>query len=251
MVAPSIDLSAFDVLTFDCYGTLIDWESGLLAACPSGARRTRASTSATTQLLETYARHEAELEVGPVPHLPRGAGRRAARRGRRPRLRAQRRRGGRSSRDRSATGPRSRTARRRSHRLHRALPARRRSPTATTTSSPRRPSGWGWTSTGSITAQQARSYKPQPRATSSSPSSASACPRERILHVAQSLFHDHVTAKRAGHDHGLGRPPRTGAGARAPRRRPRPGPTSRCPTCARSRTWPRAEGPTAARPARG
>ena len=31
MTAP-IDFDAFDVLTFDCYGTLIDWETGLLAA---------------------------------------------------------------------------------------------------------------------------------------------------------------------------------------------------------------------------
>lgn len=29
---PMIDFDAFDVLTFDCYGTLIDWESGILAA---------------------------------------------------------------------------------------------------------------------------------------------------------------------------------------------------------------------------
>ena len=29
---PAIDLGRFDVLTFDCYGTLIDWETGLLAA---------------------------------------------------------------------------------------------------------------------------------------------------------------------------------------------------------------------------
>ena len=27
-----IDYSAFDALTFDCYGTLIDWESGIIAA---------------------------------------------------------------------------------------------------------------------------------------------------------------------------------------------------------------------------
>ena len=27
-----LDYDAFDVLTFDCYGTLIDWEAGLVAA---------------------------------------------------------------------------------------------------------------------------------------------------------------------------------------------------------------------------
>lgn len=25
-----LDFARFDILTFDCYGTLIDWESGLL-----------------------------------------------------------------------------------------------------------------------------------------------------------------------------------------------------------------------------
>ena len=27
-----MDLSQFECLTFDCYGTLIDWETGILAA---------------------------------------------------------------------------------------------------------------------------------------------------------------------------------------------------------------------------
>ncbi|MGE3986125.1 MAG: haloacid dehalogenase, partial [Dehalococcoidia bacterium] len=26
-----LDLTAFDALSFDCYGTLIDWEPGILA----------------------------------------------------------------------------------------------------------------------------------------------------------------------------------------------------------------------------
>ncbi|MGY8777202.1 MAG: hypothetical protein ACKVIN_03675, partial [Longimicrobiales bacterium] len=29
---PLIDFEAFDALTFDCYGTLIDWETGILRA---------------------------------------------------------------------------------------------------------------------------------------------------------------------------------------------------------------------------
>src|SRR5689334_2523950 len=28
----ALDFDRFDVLTFDCYGTLIDWEAGILAA---------------------------------------------------------------------------------------------------------------------------------------------------------------------------------------------------------------------------
>ena len=30
-----MDLDTFDWLTFDCYGTLIDWESGILEALQS------------------------------------------------------------------------------------------------------------------------------------------------------------------------------------------------------------------------
>ena len=47
----------FDVITFDCYGTLIDWETGLLAALPPVAHN--------EELLERFARHEARLEAGP------------------------------------------------------------------------------------------------------------------------------------------------------------------------------------------
>lgn len=60
----TIDFGAFDALTFDCYGTLIDWETGLLA----GMRQVfipRGVQPADEDLLERYARHEAELEAGP------------------------------------------------------------------------------------------------------------------------------------------------------------------------------------------
>ena len=48
-----------------------------------------------------------------------------------------------------------------------------------------------------MTAQAVGSYKPD-RATSSTPSRVLGLPRDRILHVAQSLFHDHVPARRLG-----------------------------------------------------
>ena len=41
---PDLDLTQFDVLTFDCYGTLIDWESGLLAALLGPCLRSRPPT---------------------------------------------------------------------------------------------------------------------------------------------------------------------------------------------------------------
>ncbi len=55
---------AFDALTFDCYGTLIDWETGILA----GLRRVlgpRGGVPPDGALLERYAAAEAALEVGP------------------------------------------------------------------------------------------------------------------------------------------------------------------------------------------
>src|SRR5437899_8012229 len=57
-----LDFDRFDVLTFDCYGTLIDWEAGILAAlrAPLAAHGIEASDE---QVLEAFARHEAEIEA--------------------------------------------------------------------------------------------------------------------------------------------------------------------------------------------
>ena len=56
----AVALDRFDVLTFDCYGTLIDWEAGLLAALHEALPG--AAVIEDDILLETYARHEAEAE---------------------------------------------------------------------------------------------------------------------------------------------------------------------------------------------
>ena len=48
-----------------------------------------------------------------------------------------------------------------------------------------------------VTAQQVGSYKPDPRNFEAAFARIDV-PRERILHVAQSLYHDHVPAKRLG-----------------------------------------------------
>jgi 2-haloacid dehalogenase len=53
-----------DALTFDCYGTLIDWESGILAAFRPITARAE-SPIADDAVLEAYARHEAAAEAGP------------------------------------------------------------------------------------------------------------------------------------------------------------------------------------------
>ncbi|HEY4164522.1 MAG TPA: haloacid dehalogenase type II [Dongiaceae bacterium] len=54
-------LSDFKILTFDCYGTLIDWEAGILAALrPLLARFNGLSDAAA---LEAFARQESTLEA--------------------------------------------------------------------------------------------------------------------------------------------------------------------------------------------
>ena len=58
--AAAFDFSPIEVLTFDCYGTLVDWESGLLA----GLRRVVGDDRPDDELLEAYASAEAEAEAG-------------------------------------------------------------------------------------------------------------------------------------------------------------------------------------------
>jgi 2-haloacid dehalogenase len=55
------------VITFDCYGTLIDWENGMLAALRPLLSRDGRSVS-DLHILELYGEIEAELEAG--PYLP-------------------------------------------------------------------------------------------------------------------------------------------------------------------------------------
>jgi 2-haloacid dehalogenase len=58
-----LDYESFDALTFDCYGTLIDWETGILAAFRPVLERNGVAAS-DDELLEAYAAAEAELEAG-------------------------------------------------------------------------------------------------------------------------------------------------------------------------------------------
>jgi 2-haloacid dehalogenase len=55
------------LITFDCYGTLVDWENGMLAALRPLFSRDGHRLS-DTELLELYGEIEAEIEAG--PYLP-------------------------------------------------------------------------------------------------------------------------------------------------------------------------------------
>ncbi len=65
-------LTDFQALSFDCYGTLIDWEAGLAAVLTPWAREHRLTVS-TGELLERYAaaeaRHEEETPGALYPEI--------------------------------------------------------------------------------------------------------------------------------------------------------------------------------------
>ena len=79
-----LDLGRFKVLTFDCYGTLIDWETGIFFALrPILAAHGKSVTDSV--LLEMYSTLEAEAEQGEfqpyrevLQSLVRGFGQRLA-----------------------------------------------------------------------------------------------------------------------------------------------------------------------------
>jgi 2-haloacid dehalogenase len=54
----------FDCLSFDCYGTLIDWEEGLLSALHPILKSHRVYAG-DDALLELFAKAESEIEAGP------------------------------------------------------------------------------------------------------------------------------------------------------------------------------------------
>jgi 2-haloacid dehalogenase len=62
-----LDYGAFDALTFDCYGTLIDWETGILTGLRA-ALAPHGIDASDDELLESFADAEGPVEAG--PYLP-------------------------------------------------------------------------------------------------------------------------------------------------------------------------------------
>lgn len=58
-----IDFTQFTHLTFDCYGTLIDWETGILNAV-NGVLARHGISASPEQILQRYAQFEAAAEAG-------------------------------------------------------------------------------------------------------------------------------------------------------------------------------------------
>jgi 2-haloalkanoic acid dehalogenase type II len=61
-------LTDFRVLTFDCYGTLIDWETGICEALQGLAAKVRPALL-REQILETFAQHESQQQLD-TPAMP-------------------------------------------------------------------------------------------------------------------------------------------------------------------------------------
>jgi len=190
----SLDFDRFDALTFDCYGTLIDWERGILDALQP-VLAPRGVDTGEEELLELYARHEAELESGAYL-LDREVVAAALER-----LTAEL---GHDVTDEEAAAfanavgdwpafPDTAAALRHLHDRFRLGVITNCDRDLFARSNVRLGVTFDWI----VTAEDAEAYKPSPIPFELAFATVDV-PRQRILHVAQSLFHDHATAKELG-----------------------------------------------------
>ena len=193
-----MELTDFEALSFDCYGTLIDWETGLLAVLAPWARA-RGLELTGEELLTAYAQAEATVEAEVPAEAYPGVLARAMR------LLGENL-GAEVTEDdaaRLAGSVPDWPAFADSHDALTALGSRFK---LVILSNVDRASFAGSNArlgaefTSVITAQDVGSYKPSQRNFDALLSEAArlGVGPGRLLHVAQSLFHDHVPAKRAG-----------------------------------------------------
>ena len=189
-----LDFERFQTLTFDCYGTLIDWEAGIWSALRPVLRRHRV-TMERERALETYAVLEAEAERPPyrdyktvLREVLRGFGRRA---GFEPSA-------GECGAFARSVGewpafPDTPAALRRLHQRFRLAIVSNVDDDLFAATAPRLGETFDWV----VTAEQARSYKPA-HENFRLALDRIGLPRERVLHVAQSLYHDIAPANALG-----------------------------------------------------
>lgn len=189
-----LDFRRFRVLTFDCYGTLIDWESGILAALRP-LLAAHGKSLADEKLLELYGELEAEAEAGEyqsyrkiLEAVARGVGRRL---------------GFEASEQEARSLPESlknwkpfpdtvAALKKLRSRYKLAIVSNTDDDLfADTARLLEVPFDWV------ITAQQARSYKPSHRNFKLA-LECIALPSEQVLHCAQSIYHDIVPARALG-----------------------------------------------------
>jgi 2-haloacid dehalogenase len=184
----------FEALTFDCYGTLIDWETGLADAFRP-VLHAHGVTAGDEDVIARYARHEAAAEGGPYLRyrdvLAAGLRGVAAELGVEPTA-AEVQAFSESVADWPAF-PDSALALARLEGRFRLGVITNCDDDLFAASNRKLGAEFEWV----VTAEQVGSYKPAERNFHVA-FERLGLPRERILHVAQSLFHDHVTAKRLG-----------------------------------------------------
>jgi 2-haloalkanoic acid dehalogenase type II len=192
-----LDYGHFDALTFDCYGTLIDWETGILAGLRA-ALAPHGVDGPDDDLLEAYAAVEAKLESGPyLPYrtiLAMGARKVASGLGTELTDDEATAFGG-SVGDWPAFDDTTRALRQLRRRFQ--LGVLTNCDDALFAASNRRLGvDFDWV----VTAQQVGSYKPNVHNFEALRERlhASGIASARILHVAQSLYHDHAPAQRLG-----------------------------------------------------
>ena len=189
-----LDFARFQVLTFDCYGTLIDWETGIWEALEPVLRRHGASPD-REQALEWFGTIEPEAERPPyrdyktvLGEVLDGIGRRA---GFAPSS-AERAAFARSVGDWPAFADTTVALRALHGRFRLAIVSNVDDDLFARTAQ-RLGVAFDWV----ITAEQARAYKPSPE-NFRLVLERIGQPRERVLHVAQSLFHDVAPARALG-----------------------------------------------------
>lgn len=194
MTEGDLDYDRFEALTFDCYGTLIDWEAGILAGLRRGLAE-QGIDPPDDELLEIYGRAEATAEAGPYLRyrdVLAGCLREVGRHyGVEPGDEAAAAFGG-SVADWPAF-PDSSAALRRLKERYRLGVITNCDDDLFAASNQRLGVEFDWI----VTAQAVGSYKPDQHNFERA-IAVLGLPRNRILHVAQSLFHDHVPAKHLG-----------------------------------------------------
>ena len=190
----TLDYGSFEALTFDCYGTLIDWETGLIGAFAPILRAHGVELDGE-DVLARYARYEAAAEAGPYLRyrdvLATGLRGVAVELGFAPTA-AQVEAFSASVVDWPAF-PDTSAALARLRERYRLGVITNCDDDLFAASNRRLGVQFDWI----VTAEQVGAYKPS-EANFQRAFERLGLPRERILHVAQSLFHDHVPAKRLG-----------------------------------------------------
>ena len=191
-------LTDFDALSFDCYGTLIDWETGLLAALePLLARAVPRPDAA--ELLEAYAEAEGAAEAAhpaePYPQILARCWSMLAAQFRVAEDEAEGERFAQSVGDWPAFPDSAEALARLKARYKLVILSN--VDRASFARSNRR---LGVEFDRIITAEDLGSYKPDPRNFDALVGAVEdmGVPRGRLLHVAQSLYHDHVPAQAIG-----------------------------------------------------